>query len=362
MEQETAKKVSALLDDMHTFVALLDLEGHILFVNNLPLQMSQLNLNDIKGQHFSDARWWSYDINNKAHIQDCLKRALHGEVISQEIEIELHSKMRIWITFSIHAVHHEEGNNEYIVAEGIDISSQKKAHSELLRQSRKAQLGEMITIIAHQWRQPLSYISAIISSLEIEGAISGINNENTLPELEKINKSIQHLSGTMNQFTSFFDPNKMTHETSFSTIIERTLEVVKPILDQNSVRLFTELEEDVQFMSYEEEIIQVLIDLLKNANDFFISNNIAEPELVISQYCSDTSTILSISDNAGGIKDDVLPKLFDPYFTTKKKDSGGLGLHMSKMIIEEHCAGSICAIQIKNGAQFVIKLPLTKAE
>lgn len=362
MEQETAKKVSALLDDMHTFVALLDLDGRILFVNHLPLKISNLKLEDIQQMHFSDAPWWSYDINNKARIQEGINKALDGEIINYDIQIEIRDKQLIWITFSIHAVYDENQNIDYIVAEGIDISRQKEAYEALLKQTRKAQLGEMITIIAHQWRQPLSYIAAILSSLELEGTISGLNNENTLPELEKINKSIQHLSSTMTQFTSFFNPNKIAKETSFRSIIDRSLEVAKPILNDNGVRLFIEIEEDIPFFSFEEEIIQVLIDLLKNANDFFIANSIEEPELIISQYTSDSSTILSVSDNAGGIKDEVLPKLFDPYFSTKKKDSGGLGLHMSKMIIEEHCGGSISAIQIKNGAQFVIKLPIDKAK
>ena len=360
MKQDTSNKVAALLDDMHTFVALLDLEGNILFVNNLPLQISELKLDDIRGQHFSNASWWSYDINNKALIQDGIERALQGEVINYDIEIEIRNQQRIWITFSLHGVYDSEGKIDYIVAEGIDISRQKQAYEALLKQSRKAQLGEMISIIAHQWRQPLSYISAIISGLTLEGMISGLNNKNTLDELEKINKSIQHLSTTMNQFTSFFDPNKIPKETSFKSIIERTLEVVQPILHENQVAFNFELEEDTAFMSFENEIIQVLIDLIKNANDFFIENKIEKPQLTLTQYCSDTSTILSVSDNAGGIKDDVLPKLFDPYFSTKEKESGGLGLHMSKMIIEEHCNGTISANQIKNGAQFIIKIPLRR--
>jgi signal transduction histidine kinase len=228
----------------------------------------------------------------------------------------------------------------------------------MLHQSRKAQMGEMISVIAHQWRQPLGVISSVTGQVEMNIELDLLEKEQLKKSMHKINTTVEHLSSTMNQFTSFFNPNKKAQWTSFSSIVEHSMNIIGSSLKNKGINIEVKISKEEHIISFEDELIQVLMDMLKNSADFFTQNSIENPSIILEQYINEEFVCLSITDNAGGIKDEVLENLFDPYFSTKKNETGsGLGLHMSKMIVQDHCNGKIEVEQREGGARFIICLP-----
>ena len=353
-----SKRMNAVLDDMYTFVAVLDTTGHILFVNNTPLQVSGLSSKDVKAKKLSDTYWWAYDSKRKDEISDLIDRCIKGEIINYETQIQVFGGQLIWITFSLHPVYDSEGNIEHLVAEGVDISRQKQAYEEMLAQSRKAQMGEMISVIAHQWRQPLGVIGSVTGQIELSAELDTLDKYEIKKNMKKINETVEHLSSTMQQFTSFFNPNKKAQRTSFSSIVENSMTILGSSLQTQGININVNIMKEEHFISFEDELMQVLMDMLKNSADFFLQNKIETPFIEIEQFLKDGFICLSISDNAGGIDDEAIKHLFDPYFSTKEDEKGsGLGLHMSKMIVQDHCDGKIEVEQLDGGARFIICLP-----
>lgn len=350
-------RMNKILDDMYTFVSVLDPQGHILFVNNTPLAVSELQVSDVVGKKLSDTYWWAYDQQTHLEIAALLQRSTQGEIINQETQIQIAGGRLIWITFSIHPVYDANGKIEHLVAEGVDISRQKQAYEEMLQQTRKAQMGEMLSVIAHQWRQPLGVISALTGRVVMESELGTTSAESLKESMDKINQTVTHLGTTMQQFTGFFNPNKKVNETSFHAIVSKSLALIGSQLQSQGVKIENQLTQVHPLLSYEEELIQVVMDLLKNSADFFKENKIENPKLILKEFYDHDRLCLSILDNAGGIPDAAMEHLFDPYFSTKSENAGsGLGLHMSKMIVEDHCGGKIFAKQHNGGAEFIIAL------
>ncbi|MDF1879965.1 PAS domain-containing protein [Sulfurimonas sp. MAG313] len=354
-----AHKMDAVLDDMHTFVAILSPKGEILFTNNTPLVVSKLKFSDVEGKKLSETYWWEYDLNAQEEIDDLIERCIEGEIINHETQIQIADARLIWIKFSMHPVYDEEGNIEHLVAEGVDISQQKQAYEDMLRQNRKAQMGEMISVIAHQWRQPLSLISSVAGTVLLDVELGTIEDKELKRSMHKLNDTVVHLSSTMAQFTNFFNPNKTSKETSFSVIIKKSVEILGSKLASEGIEIRINIEKEQKIQSFEEELMQVVMDMMKNSADFFKINKITNAQILLEEFIQNDTLCLSIQDNAGGIKDEDLEELFKPYFSTKPQDGGtGLGLHMSKMIVENHCNGRIKVEQLEGGARFIICLPL----
>ena len=239
----------------------------------------------------------------------------------------------------------------------MDLTELKEQEYLLQKQSKLAQMGEMLSMIAHQWRQPLNAISATSTSLNVKATLNKIDKEMVLEMTENISQYSQHLSNTIDDFRNFFKPNKETTETSFHSILESVLKIVNVSIEKENIRLIKELEYDGHFESYESELKQVALSLFKNAEDALVDNRIENPYIKIAVKKENDNIVFELSDNAGGIPKDIIEKIFDPYFSTKKqKDGTGLGLYMSKIIIEEHCKGKITVSNDKDGAVFRIVL------
>lgn len=237
--------------------------------------------------------------------------------------------------------------------------SQNLKKEELLRhQARLAQMGEMLSMIAHQWRQPLTAISAAVGTLQLNTMLEQYDQATFSAKLGNISDYAQHLSQTINDFRDFFKTHKMMEETTLEEIIEHTLLIVRPSLEDRRITLHFDLAANVRFNTYVNEFRQVVLNLIKNAEDALLENAISAPRITIRTYVSRDYCMLEIGDNAGGVPDDLLAKVFDLYFTTKEQDGTGLGLYMSKVIIEEHCNGTIRVHNDDSGALFTIKVPL----
>ncbi len=227
----------------------------------------------------------------------------------------------------------------------------------LLRQSRQAQMGEMIAMIAHQWRQPLASISATVGSLQLKQIMGIYEKEYFDMQLKNIADYSQHLSETIDDFRDFFKEDKQMYLTTLEEIMESSLSIMRPILEAKNITLTIDFGLHEKFFTHPNELKQVVLNLLKNAQEAFIQAKTADPRITISTYKDEDRMCFHIEDNAGGVPADIIDKVFDPYFTTKGELHGsGLGLYMSQKIVNEHCSGSIEVKNTNEGARFICKM------
>jgi len=237
------------------------------------------------------------------------------------------------------------------------VSKNKLQNKQMLQQSRLAQMGEMISMIAHQWRQPLTAISATTNNLIFKLMMDDIDKKEFEKEINLISDYSQHLSKTIDDFRGFFKENKNKELISLSKIVKDTIDIVKTSIENKNIILITNIGCTSEFKTYPSEIKQVILNLIQNAEDILLENNIQKPQITIETICGEkcANPTLIIKDNGGGIPSNIIDKIFDPYFSTKKAKNGtGLGLFMSKTIIEEHCNGKIEVENDNNGAVFKI--------
>ena len=240
-----------------------------------------------------------------------------------------------------------------------EVAENRQKDQQMLAQSRLAQMGEMISMIAHQWRQPLAAISATTGSISLQLQLEGCNEKYVEERIQKVNTLTQYLSTTITDFRNFFKPDKEKNLTSLNEIVLGSLKIIGTSIEAQGVSIETFLESEEEFLSYPNELKQVLLNILKNAQDVFSEKEVHSPHIMLKTRSLDNEVELSISDNAGGISEDQKLYIFDPYFTTKeKRDGTGLGLYMSKMIVEDHCEGNIRVENREEGACFILTLPL----
>ena len=238
------------------------------------------------------------------------------------------------------------------------ISTLREKDRQLQYQSKLAQMGEMLNMIAHQWRQPLAAISSTTTYLYGKIIIGEYDKKDFLNELENVEKFSSHLSSTIDDFRNFFKPNKKTENTTLEEIISSTLKIINPILIHNNIKVKTTFICNQNITTLKNEIRQVILNILKNSEDAFIEREIKNRIIQINTLQKNDYASIEIIDNAGGIKEEFLNKIFDSYFTTKSIEKGtGVGLCMSKTIIEDNCKGKIQARNSKDGTTFTISIP-----
>ncbi len=242
----------------------------------------------------------------------------------------------------------------------------EKQQNILYQQSKMASMGEMIGNIAHQWRQPLSTITTASTGILLEKELGLLQDQTLKDSLNRINKSAQYLSKTIDDFRNFFNPEKVKNYFLLSNVFATTFDLLSAQFNSQNIEIIKNIE-DVEINSYENELIQALINILNNARDELKNKDLAHKLIFISASKNDNEVIIKIKDNAGGIAKENLNKIFEPYFTTKHKSQGtGIGLYMTEEIIVRHLKGSI---EIRNdeftyenssytGAEFTIKIPL----
>jgi chemotaxis methyl-accepting protein methylase/signal transduction histidine kinase len=241
-----------------------------------------------------------------------------------------------------------------------EVKRNREMDHLLISQSRFASMGEMIGNIAHQWRQPLSSLTGIFQNL-LDAYNYGELNESLIQNSEvKFLSIIEHMSKTIDDFRDFFRPKKDRVEFNLiKDCLEKSLIILENRIKKNKIEIIQEHNAELIVYGFPGEISQVIINILNNALDAFEERNIKNAEIRIKAWLKDEKHNLSIRDNAGGIPEDVQNKIFDPYFTTKSKGTG-IGLYMSKMIIEKSMQGNIEYQPIENGSEFTIILDSQK--
>lgn len=250
----------------------------------------------------------------------------------------------------------------------LEIKKNEEKNRILIQQSRMASMGEMLENIAHQWRQPLSTISVCASGIELKKRFNSLDDEEFFQSINHIKQATTYLSNTIDDFRNFFSNEKIISEISITQVINKALDLMSPTLNTHKVVVIKNTQE-TKFLSLENELIQVLMNILVNAKDALKEKiDIKEKRYIfIYIYTEENNLIIKIKDNAKGIDEKIIDKVFEPYFTTKHKFNGtGIGLYMSKLLIDKHLKGKI---EVSNntffyndkeylGAEFTITLPL----
>jgi PAS domain S-box-containing protein len=240
----------------------------------------------------------------------------------------------------------------------IEIFKRREKEEMLLSQTRQAAMGEMISMIAHQWRQPLAIIGMISDNIALDLQFDTLNPKTLAESLQNISSQVQYLSQTIDDFRQFFLPNKSKEQMLLQDCIESSLQIIGKSLTNHNIVLEKNYTDITPINVYKNELIQVFINLLKNAQDAFNEKQVAHPKIILQTKEYDQYIEVIIQDNAGGIAEDVQKNIFQPYFTTKSKKNGtGLGLYISKTIIEEHSCGSIQIENSQDGAIFTLTFP-----
>jgi signal transduction histidine kinase len=250
----------------------------------------------------------------------------------------------------------------------IDKKTKELLEKEAIlnQQAKMAAMGEMIENIAHQWRQPLSVISTISSSLKIKKEMNILDDKEFYEALQNINKTSEHLSNTIDDFRNFFSPNKEMNKFYISQLIKKSKDLIKSRFDKFNIKVIEHID-DIEILSYQNELFQVILNLFSNSIDVLSSSQIENKIIYIKIYHDENNLYIEFLDNGGGIKDEFINRVFEPYFTTKHKSQGtGIGLYMSLQIVTKHLNGEI---SVKNdtfienntayfGAKFTILLPI----
>jgi signal transduction histidine kinase len=240
----------------------------------------------------------------------------------------------------------------------LKISLDEKVEKEkmLIQQSKMASMGEMLNNIAHQWRQPLTNLSFINADLKMAVKDKNISDSYLNEIVYDSSYQIDFMSETLENLKGFYQPNKKKESFLISDAVQNVINIIKPILESEGIHLEFNIKEDKKYLSFKNEYSQVVLNLLTNAKDALLEENINNPFIEITLDINEKEqSILTINDNAKGIPEKIIDKVFDPYFSTKNTNSG-IGLYMSKVIVESHLNGNISVSNTPLGACFIIKM------
>jgi PAS domain S-box-containing protein len=351
-EQEL-RKLQTAVEQSPVSIVITDLEGNIEYVNP---QFSR-----ITGYTFTEALGKNPRILASGQTSEEEYVYLWNEVVHDKTWSGIFKNIKkngeaYWESAIISPIKDKEGRIINYIGIKQDIT-EKMAMRELLKdqeelmivQSRHAAMGEMVGMIAHQWRQPLSVISMGANNLLLDIEMGDINSEVFKEEAISIVEQVSHLSQTIDDFRNYFRPDREKENVHVEEVLEEALHIIGKSFEGNGIELTLSLGKSAAVEIFRRELLQVLINVINNAKEAMMEHSKEEKRLSISTEEISDAVIIRICDNGGGIDDKIIHRIFEPYFSTKDKQTGtGLGLFMSKTIMEKHLNGRIEAI--KNGA------------
>ena len=383
--RESKRLLQAIIDNSSAVIYVKDLEGRYLLINRRFEELFHVAREAVPGKT-------DYDLFPKVRADAF--RAFDKEVVAAQTAMEaeevapqddgLHTYLSIKAP-----LYDETGNLHAVCGISADITERKRAEEALreserryrelsetlevrvreaveelgqknkmlLLQSRQALMGEMLSNIAHQWRQPLNMLGLLAQELQITGNRGTLTSESRDANVKKTMEIIQHMSKTIDDFRYFFSPQKQKIRFRVLEVLEKTLSLLEAPFGAYQILTETVAAGDPVLEGYPNEYSQVLLNILTNAKDAFLSRNIAAPKIVITVSTEGDKSLVTITDNAGGIPEGIIDKIFDPYFSTKGPEQGtGVGLFMCKTIIEKNMGGALSARNIGMGAEFRIKV------
>jgi PAS domain S-box-containing protein len=352
----------ALLDAIANPISFFDRTGHYIGVNRSFLTFGNLSNDDVLGKKREDV----LQVEKKGAMQ---RRYHEGcqcrieEVFIRNREGELRDVM-VYSSEYLTSSHEVGGRVEVLV----DVTEQKELAAKqseqeqmLIQQSKMAAMGEMIGHIAHQWRQPLHALSGVIEEINSTFEQGRLDHEAIEGYVEHGTLLAESMSDTIDDFREFFRPKKKKACFNLAKTVAGTLVLLDATLKDSNIRVEIEGDGELTVYGFENEYSQVLLNIINNAREAIVDNHAPDPKLRISYEKEAGQAVLRVADSGGGIPDAVKEKIFDPYFTTKGERSGtGIGLYMSKTIIEKNMNGSIHAYNRNGGAVFEIRVATEK--
>lgn len=360
--EETEKEFKSLFEFSNIGLAVIDIDGKFVKINKRLLEMLGYK------ESFLLNKTSTHISTNETYVKENLlfEKLINKEIKDYNIEKTYIRKDRTKLEaiLTVASILDKDNNIKSILSSIIDISEIKEKNRLLIQQSKMAVMGEMIGNIAHQWKQPLNIISLSNGNIKFFQENKEISNqEKIFSAVENINTSVQYLSDTIDDFTNFFRPDKEKSYIKLKTVYDKTFNLINDQLEFNNIQIISSID-DIEVYIYENELLQVFLNIFKNAQDELIKLSKDKKRFIFIDIYMKNNPIIKIRDNAGGIPDDIINHIFNAYFTTKKSDVGtGIGLYMCKQIIE----GMGGVIEVSNseyeydnekfsGAEFVIEL------
>jgi len=282
--------------------------------------------------------------------------------INEQLELEAARRQRAQEELAVKQIQLESINSSLQQRVQDAVMELRQKDQVMISQGRQASMGEMVGNIAHQWRQPLNALAMVLGNIKSAYQYDELTPEYLDKTVENGNRLLQKMSSTINDFSRFFRPNKEVVLFSACEQISQAVALVETGLKCSNIAITLETPEDVMLTGFPNEYSQVLLNILSNARDAIEEAGVAEGSITVRLYNEDNDFgVVSVSDNGGGIPSEVIEKVFDPYFSTKKVGTG-IGLYMSKMIIERSMNGTIEACNRADGAELLIKIPIGRSE
>jgi C4-dicarboxylate-specific signal transduction histidine kinase len=238
-----------------------------------------------------------------------------------------------------------------------EVAKNRQKDIVLIQQNRQAAMGEMLDHIAHQWKQPITSLSLIVQDLGDTWANNEMSDESVTEAVGTALSLLEHMSQTIDVFRDFYRPDKERKEFSIKDSIDEALTFIAPALKHQRIGVALDADPDMTAIGYPKEYTQVLLNILTNARDAARARGLDDPMVTIRAFAEDDKAVVTISDNAGGIPEPIIGKVFELYFSTRESGCGsGVGLYMSRNIIERNMGGTLSVANVGRGAQFRIEL------
>ena len=355
-----------------------DLKGNITYVSDAFSEVSGYSKQELLGQPHSIIR--HQDMPKKA-FKEMWDTIQSGKVWIGEVKNKKKNGGFYWVEAHISPEYDKNGNNIGYAAVRHNITDRKEIEElntnlnikiekeieknrekeqKLFEQAKRLQLSRMIENIAHQWRQPLSAISTTASGIQMEKEFGLLDDDKFIDGMENIVNTTQELSKTIEEFTKYISMDDQISEFILQECIDSTLNIINSNLQNNQITLIKNYDNiPIKINSIKNDISQVILNIIYNSMDILIDKKTPESKIIIEVHSVSSNALITIEDNAGGIPEGIISKIFDPYFTTKHQSQGtGMGLHICQTIVTKHLHGTIDAENSRNGAKFYIELPL----
>lgn len=360
-DKEQISSLTQVVEQSPLSIAITDTNGYIEYINKKFINISGYSHKELIGSNMSlfssgkQSPEFYRKLWNRLLIEKVSWRGTLIDKVKNNTLLDLDS--------TIFPIFDDKKEVTNFVAVQMDITEQNIQERLFLMQTRQAQMGEMISMIAHQWRQPLAAISATSASLELKFALQSfdlntqegqkIQSQYYLKQLGKIGDYTASLSTTIDDFRNFYKPDKKANFIKLSDVARKSMGLIRATLLTDNIEIIENYHSTEPIELYDSEMLQVILNILKNAHDNFLETKVKEPKITITV----ANNTLSICDNGGGIDEEILLHIFEAYFSTKGEKNGtGLGLHMSKTIVETHHQGSLTAVNIEDGICFKIEI------
>lgn len=346
----------------HVIFSKTDLKGKITDASKAFCKISGYSKEELLGNPHSMVR---HEDMKSEIFQDLWNTIKSKKPWQGEIKNKRKDGTYYWTLSSVSLEYDEKGNHIGYMSIRQDITAKKdfeKQHLQLVQSEKMASLGEMIGNIAHQWRQPLSSITSSASGMDLQLQLDLVDKEEFSSRLNTIIQKANFLSTTIDTFRDFINDDKTKQNIDIQKALEKAINIVEINLKNNYITIEKNINiEGENFLQMVEgEFAQVIINIINNARDALVKNEVKNPYIKVDLKKQNNHYIITVEDNAGGVPNDIIGKIFEPYFTTKHQSQGtGLGLHMSYKIVTETLHGKLHVKNINNGAKFYIELPLS---